>query len=550
MAFITNSLPNNGQTAHFGVSYSDGLSKSAGLDVATGLMNSCEQDLALIISWFNGVRFQFAFPIQIQIGETSEGGGWVDPPDSFLPFGFHPSVTLDMGANGTANLARYLLVAEVTEMYMASQRKQWFEPTNIFSGGDEGSMGESLSRFLATQFLRITGISQVTPAGFGVVPIWLDSPLRPDFVDVSADDNMPDLITGCGTCFLFYLHDQLGFSINQIVDGAGDTLAQVYQHLTGKADAWLSFSDLVNLHYPLDGTIYSPPMETIFPVADLASISAPRQASWVSNGPAPVAWVFLTQAIPVGVKVTLSSSDPRVISVPASIITNHSVSIPLTLRGQAAGFVESDVVITAQYAGKTADTHVQVVRPENLTMPPLTVSVASLCEQRYVAGASEDFLVLNPNVFLNESGLVYHWTVSGAIAPVTDQPVLSIPTLPAAGTTVTVSVSVRNSVGLQATGSLTFNTAQKITGLAELLRQLDCSIQRFRAINSNIPRQVPVDGGSPLNLSPEQMTQIKVQAQRVAQAAKALISSFNGQKLTESVSVAATRSERTSTTVR
>jgi len=45
---------------------------------------------------------------------------------------------------------RYLLVSEVTEMYMASQGKGSFESTSIFSGADEGSMGESLSRFLAS----------------------------------------------------------------------------------------------------------------------------------------------------------------------------------------------------------------------------------------------------------------------------------------------------------------------------------------------------------------------------------------------------------------
>src|SRR2546425_12315796 len=126
MAFITTSLPNNGTTPHFAVSYDDTLSRADGLDRALDLLNYCDADLALISSWFAGVNFQFAFPISVQITGDSDGASWTDPPDIALWFGFHPTVSIMPGPMPSTSLIRFLLVAEVTEMYMASQRKQWF----------------------------------------------------------------------------------------------------------------------------------------------------------------------------------------------------------------------------------------------------------------------------------------------------------------------------------------------------------------------------------------------------------------------------------------
>jgi len=43
MAFTSAGLPNNGQTAHYQISY-DSLSAADGVNRAAGLMGSCEQD--------------------------------------------------------------------------------------------------------------------------------------------------------------------------------------------------------------------------------------------------------------------------------------------------------------------------------------------------------------------------------------------------------------------------------------------------------------------------------------------------------------------------
>jgi hypothetical protein len=121
MAQTTANLPNGGKTAHYAVSYDNGLPNDNGHDLAGDLMNVLEGDLSLIISWFVGVNFQFSFPINVQITGKSGGATWTDPPDISLPFGYSPTVVLSPGGSPTTRLLRYMVVAEVTEMYMASQ---------------------------------------------------------------------------------------------------------------------------------------------------------------------------------------------------------------------------------------------------------------------------------------------------------------------------------------------------------------------------------------------------------------------------------------------
>src|SRR6185437_8662725 len=100
----------------------------------------------------------------------------------------------------------------VTEMFMASQNKGWFESTSFFSGADEGSKGEGLSRFLGVQFQLANGLGNVPPPFFSVGTLWLNS-AREDFVDHNPDDHNPDPTTGCTTLFLYYLNSQLVYSI-------------------------------------------------------------------------------------------------------------------------------------------------------------------------------------------------------------------------------------------------------------------------------------------------------------------------------------------------
>ena len=526
MAFITTSLPNNGLTAHFAVSYDDALSTADGLDRALGLLSYCENDLALISNWFTGVNFQFAFPISVQITGDSGGASWMDPPDIALWFGFHPSVTLMPGPMPTTSLLRYLLVSEVTEMFMASQRKQWFGDTH-FSGQDEGSMGESLSRFLASQFLTTTGISKAIFPGFQVVNEWLNDSGRPNFVDSAPDDINPDSTTGCGTCFIFFLKDQLGNGIQQIIAAAAPTLGGVYTNLTGKTDGWPSFKALVDLHYPLAARKYFPALDNIFPVADLHTFTAPTQLSWAVNSTPNVAWLFLSDPIAVGVDVMLSSDDPATLSVPANVTLNSSATVMLTVPAQSAAFTMTTVNLTASYAGKQITTAIKVVRPEDLPTAALEIvpiAEQDPCAQHLVASTSQDFGVKNPNVIVDQTGLAFHWTVTGATAAITDAPTLTIASLPAAGTTVTIKLRLTNASGIRAQGIYQFTTVQLQTGFLEQIRRLDCSLRQLKAIDAQIPPWVPIEKGEVL-VDVEQLVQIENQSKRMVVAAQRVIAS-------------------------
>jgi hypothetical protein len=395
-------------------------------------------------------------------------------------------------------------------------------------GGDEGSMGESLSRFLASEFISTQGLGKMVFPGFGVVGLWLNDQLRPNFVDVAPDDNQPDATTGCGTCFLFFLHDQLGHSIEEIIAADGLTLADVYHTLTGKTDAWMAFKSLVDSHYPLDGTTYFPPLDNVFPVADLDTFAAPRELSWEINGSPNVAWLFLTVPISVPVEVTLSSDSPNVISLPASVHMDSTKSISLVVHAQAAAFVESTVNLTATYAGKQITASVSVVRPEDLIVAPLEIvpsNSADPCAQHFVEGTSQDFAVKNPNVIADHTGLTYDWSVTNANAPVGNGPTFTIPALPIPGTEVTVKLTMTNAAKIRAEGSLQFATVQQETGLPEQLRQLDCSLRRLKAINAQIPPWVPIEKGEIL-LNRKELAGIEKQTKRVVAAAEHVVASI------------------------
>jgi hypothetical protein len=528
MAFITTSLPNAGRTTHFAFSYEDTLSKADGLDQAVAVLAACEQDLQWISGWFAGVRFEFSFPIQVQIADGTGGASWTDPPDISLS-GFSPTVTVKAGAGASSATVRFLLVAEVTEMYMASQRLWWFRARYLYSGADEGSMGESLSRFLAAQFLHARNLSKSVPPESAVVPFWVNDPMRPNFVDVAPDDNMPDVVTGCGTCFLFYLHSQLGFTIGQIIGASAPTLGGVYQNLTGKNDGWSSFKDLVDLHYPQDGSMYLPPMENLFPVADLHTFSAPGVTSWVVNGTPNIATVFLSRPIEAGVRVTLTSDDRDLIGIAATVNTTSFAPVRLTVPEQAPDFTEETVTLSASYGGRTLKKAVKVVRPENLPLPALEIvplTVADPCAQAVVEGDSQDFAVKSVGAIIDHTGLSYDWSVANATVDVTYEPVLNIPILPPAGTRVMIDVTVKNASGIRAHGHFAFTTVERRTGLAEQLRYLDCSLRRLDFQRRYVPPGVPVEEAGVEILDGEQLVGIREQSERVAAAAEQVLTAI------------------------
>ena len=84
----------------------------------------------------------------------------------------------------------------------------------------------------------------------------------------------------------------------------------------------------------------------------------------------------------------------------------------------------------AGYAGKTITKSIQVVRPEELKLPPLRIAInvsGDPCRQRWIEGSSQEFVIANLNVISDRHGLVYSWSVTWSVATATNAATLSIP---------------------------------------------------------------------------------------------------------------------------
>jgi len=264
MAFITTGLTNGGVTTHFSFQYDSTLQKTAanpsGVEPArtNAVIAAAESDYTLMKGWFGNSINVTGLTVQV----TTQGGGasWNGSTSS-------ATVQLKPGNNSDPNFLRFLIVAEVTEIFMLGQSAGWFQ------GGDEGSKGEGLSRFLSVQFLQINGlINNGIQSGFDVAEDWLNSS-RQDFVNNNPDDNAPDATTGCTTLFIYYLFTQLGFTIPQIVAAAASTMAGVYTNLTGdSSDPFPFFKQLLDTAFPstTSSSVPGPNQDNPFPLGMLS----------------------------------------------------------------------------------------------------------------------------------------------------------------------------------------------------------------------------------------------------------------------------------------
>lgn len=257
MTFITTGLTNGGATTHYRFQYDDSLAGAGGPEPArtNAVIAACENDFNLMSGWFGNIALTVSTPITVNV-----------VPGPYASAGWGPPITLTPGNASDAILCRYLLVSEVTEMFMLAQNKGWFAP----DGSNEGSAGEGLSRFLASQFLVSIGQPPAMP-GFGLANSWMNSP-RQDFVNhVDTGDHGIDAKTGCSILFIYYLFTQLGFTANQIVAAAASELAGVYANLTGDgSDPFSFFKQLLDTAYPGTQTIGGPNPDNPFPLGILS----------------------------------------------------------------------------------------------------------------------------------------------------------------------------------------------------------------------------------------------------------------------------------------
>lgn len=538
MANVNTGLANGGQTRFFRVSYDDTLPTKSGRDLAADLMKFCDDDLELVSRWFVGVNVDTPFNVNIlNLSDLTEGGaswsGWGPVPITIsLKIGTFP---VTMGTPTT--LLRYLLVTEVSEIFMRARQPDFFNVFNDwFAEFDEGSKGESLSRFLGVQFLIHGGFSEIPGVGnfgFNVTNKWLNS-ARANDIETNQDDIRPDTVTGCGTLFLFYLHDQLGFGVSRIIDAGGSTLADVYSHLTNdiRTNAFTPFKKLVDDHYPSDGTQYFPPLDTVFPVSDLYLMTAPRLTSWVTNGEFNNMGLFVNPSALLDVTVNVSSDKPAVIPVPKTVLIPRRSTGRYTdltvLQPVPTPLAPTVVTLTAEYAGKTLTAAVTVVPPDQLPVAPLEIELITNddgCSQYFLEGSSQQFRVKNIQVISDRHGLVYAWAVTGAGPAVASSPVLTIPVLPPAGTKVSISVTATNAQGIHSKGSYEFFAAGALSGLDELQRKVTCRVRNLKYRAVYLPPWVPVEKIN-IEILDQQLVQVEQQAKQAAQEAQSAIAAI------------------------
>jgi FG-GAP-like repeat/FG-GAP repeat len=219
------------------------------MDRANGLIAVCEEDYALMSGWFGGIALTVGVPVTVQIA-----------PGSYASASWGPPIVLKPGNGSSIGVVRYLLVSEVTEMFMLAQNKGWF------GAGNEGSAGEGLSRFLAGQFLIAAGLG-VTEPGFALANSWMSTP-RADYVNnIDVTDHGIDAKTGCAILFIYYLHTQLGYGIKSIIASAASELAGVYKILTGDpSDPFPPFKGLLDTYFPGTATVPGTNPDNPFPL--------------------------------------------------------------------------------------------------------------------------------------------------------------------------------------------------------------------------------------------------------------------------------------------
>src|SRR5271169_3929601 len=216
-----------GSTSNFDVYYSDILGPTIGESLADAVLANCEQDFAQLRIWFGGVD---AGRFAVYIDQGNFGAYHVGCSGNDIHCGAISGSDVDPYI-----MINMLNVAEVDEVFMANQNRGW----NCGASNAEG-----LSRVLATERYP-TALN-----GFASGASWLDSSSRPNWVSNTEPTDQHDVSIGCATLFINYLHFEYGFTLDQIVQAGGSTLAQTFTRLTGFYYPFERFALLLWFKFP------------------------------------------------------------------------------------------------------------------------------------------------------------------------------------------------------------------------------------------------------------------------------------------------------------
>jgi hypothetical protein len=219
-----------GSTVHFIAQYDTAMG-AAGLAVGNAILAVCESQYASLSALFSGLLIP-TVPITVQIENTTGGGannltnfihisagGVAAPPDSYQ--------------------AQWILVAELSEIFMHAQGAQW-NPSN--------SKGEGLSRLLAELAYPFAG-DPTQMYQYATAYYWMNNG-RQDFVSATVPSDTNPAATGCSILFIYYLAFQLGLPLASIIANNSTTLLGIYTALVGGTGGFAQFAALLNIAFP------------------------------------------------------------------------------------------------------------------------------------------------------------------------------------------------------------------------------------------------------------------------------------------------------------
>jgi hypothetical protein len=256
-----------GVTGNITVSYDPSLG-APGLALAQQLLNVVSapyQQMQSVFATAGGATTVVVSPLS---GKNDGSGGAYHHGCDFNSGGvLYVDATFANTTQNPLDLEVALYIAELSEAFMGTQNKGW---------GCGFSNGEGLSRYLAEN------------ASPGVIPSWgITGPSwvsagYPDWVTKTEQTDQNYVSTGCAILYLYWMRS-LGYTISEIVQAGGSTLATNYQTLTGKTTA---YADLMAATKAVSVTTDNPFPAPLYQMHGDGTI-------WVYTGPPISGWQML-----------------------------------------------------------------------------------------------------------------------------------------------------------------------------------------------------------------------------------------------------------------
>jgi hypothetical protein len=242
-------IHNTTTTTNYVVQWDDGDPNGQSQAMATAIAGICESEHTVLTGWFDiTTGFGTSDRITVTVQSISAGGannfGYSSGGNSVINVNFLPA---GFTAAQADEIAKMMFVAELVEIFMDFNNQKSGTTTWVAGHSD----GEGLS--------QICSIMRFPTGHYDAynswVNSWLSSP-RANFVSSNESTDGNPVSFGCALLFLYYLRDQLGFTIQQIIQHGGATLVDLYKNLTGdNNDPFNYFLSVVNSKLPSTTTL-------------------------------------------------------------------------------------------------------------------------------------------------------------------------------------------------------------------------------------------------------------------------------------------------------